>query len=170
MPTDADIAIFPLSYGVPRVDDRRVARGIIYVIKHELQWKDATKAYGPHKTLHNRFVRWRLLGVFKRVFTTLARGAKTERIMINAMHLKAHRTAASLAQEVAFPGVWDGQKGGLNSKLHAVCGEDGRAVPLYLAEGQVSDHKWASGQLTICPMPLHSSPVEAMAATASVTS
>ena len=84
MPTDADIAISPLSYGVPRVDDRRVTRGIIYVIKHELQWKDATKAYGPHKTLHNRFVRWRLLGVFKRVFTTLARGAKTERIMINA--------------------------------------------------------------------------------------
>ncbi len=24
--------------------------GIIYVIKHGLQWKDAPKAYGPHKT------------------------------------------------------------------------------------------------------------------------
>ncbi len=48
---------FPLSHGVPRVDDRRVISGIVYVIKHGLQWTDAPKAYGPHKTLYNRFVR-----------------------------------------------------------------------------------------------------------------
>ncbi len=46
---------FPLSHGVPRVDDRRVISGIIYVLKHGLQWKDAPKDYGPHKTLYNRF-------------------------------------------------------------------------------------------------------------------
>ena len=102
---------FPLLHGVPRVDDRRVLSGIIYVIKHGLQWKDAPKAYGPHKTLYNRFVRWSLLGVFDRIFTALSRaGAKTDRIMIDATHLKAHRTAASLAQKGAFPGVWAGQK------------------------------------------------------------
>jgi len=49
---------FPLSHGVPRVDDQRVISGIIYVIKHGLQWKDAPKASGPYKTLYNRFVRW----------------------------------------------------------------------------------------------------------------
>jgi len=77
-----------------------VISGIIYVIKHGPQWKDAPKAYGPYKTLYNRFVRWSLLGVFDRIFTALARkGAKTERIMIGATHLRAHRTAASLAQK-----------------------------------------------------------------------
>jgi len=63
---------FPLSHGVPRVDDQRVISGIIYVIKHGLQWKDAPRAYGPHKTLYNRFVRWSLLGVFDRIFVALA--------------------------------------------------------------------------------------------------
>ena len=29
---------FPLSHGVSRVDDLRVLCGIIYVIKHGLQW------------------------------------------------------------------------------------------------------------------------------------
>ena len=29
---------FPRSHGIPRVDDRRVVSGIIYVIKHGLQW------------------------------------------------------------------------------------------------------------------------------------
>jgi hypothetical protein len=28
------------------------------------------KAYGPHKTLYNRFVCWSLLGVFDRIFFT----------------------------------------------------------------------------------------------------
>lgn len=29
---------FPRFHGVPRVNDRRVVSGIIYVIKHGLQW------------------------------------------------------------------------------------------------------------------------------------
>lgn len=104
---------FPLSHGVPRVDDRRVISGIIYVIKHGLQWKDVPKAYGPYKTLYNRFVRWSLLGVFDRIFTALAsEDTKTERIMIDATHLEAHRTAASLAQKGAFPVVSDGPRAG----------------------------------------------------------
>jgi putative transposase len=40
---------FPLSHGIQRVDDLRVISGIIYVIKHVLQWKDAPVGYGPHK-------------------------------------------------------------------------------------------------------------------------
>ena len=53
---------FPLAHGMPRVDDRRVVSGIVYVIRNGLQWKDAPKAYGPHKTLYNRFMRWSRLG------------------------------------------------------------------------------------------------------------
>jgi transposase len=55
---------FPLSHGVSRVDDRKVVSGIFYVIRNGLQWENAPKAYGPHKTLYNRFIRWSLLGVF----------------------------------------------------------------------------------------------------------
>ena len=95
---------FPLAHGIPRVDDRRVISGIVYVIKHGLQWKDAPKDYGPHKTLYNLFIRWSRLGVFDRIFAALAGdGPKPERIMIDATHLKAHRTAASLLKKGMFP-------------------------------------------------------------------
>ena len=95
---------FPLAHGIPRVDDRRVISGIVYVIKHGLQWKDAPKDYGPHKTLYNLFIRWSRLGVFDRIFAVLAGdGPKPERIMIDATHLKAHRTAASLLKKGMFP-------------------------------------------------------------------
>ena len=63
---------FPKSHGVARVDDRRVISGIVYVLKNGLQWKDAPKGYGPHKTLYNRFRRWTELGVFDKIFSNLA--------------------------------------------------------------------------------------------------
>ena len=60
----------------------------------------------PYKTIYNRFVRWSRLGVFNKVFAELARkGGKPERIMIDATHLKAHRTAASLLKKGLFPDV-----------------------------------------------------------------
>ena len=67
--------IFPLSHGVPRVDDRRIISGIIFVIRNGLRWRDAPREYGPHKTIYNRFIRWSRLGVFNKIFAELARKA-----------------------------------------------------------------------------------------------
>jgi transposase len=97
---------FPLSHGVSRVDDRRIVSGIIFVIRNGLRWRDAPREYGPHKTIYNRFVRWSRLGVFNKIFAELARQAdKPRRLMIDATHLKAHRTAASLLKKGLFPDV-----------------------------------------------------------------
>ena len=102
---------FPLSHGVERVDDRRVLSGIIYVIRNGLQWKDAPRGYGPHKTLYNRFVRWSRMGVFNQIFAELAgQEEPPDRLMIDATHLKAHRTAASLLKKGLFPAVSVGRK------------------------------------------------------------
>lgn len=95
---------FPLSHGIPRVDDRRVISGIVFVIRNGLRWRDAPPAYGPHKTLYNRFIRWSRMGVFDRIFAGLAgQAGKPERLMIDSTHLKAHRTAASLLKKGLFP-------------------------------------------------------------------
>jgi putative transposase len=97
---------FPLPHGVPRVDDRRVVSGIIHVIRNGLRWRDAPEVYGPHKTLYNRFIRWSRMGVFDRIFTALAAQAgRPDRLMIDATHLKAHRTASSLLKGGMFPAV-----------------------------------------------------------------
>ena len=103
---------FPLPHGVPRVDDRRVISGIIFVIRNGLRWRDAPKEYGPHKTIYNRFIRWSRLGVFNRIFAELAgKAGEPDRIMIDATHLKAHRTAASLLKKGLFPDVSGAPKG-----------------------------------------------------------
>ena len=102
---------FPLPHGVPRVDDRRVVPGIIYVIKHGLMRRDAPRGYGPHKTIYNRFIRWSRLGVFNRIFAELAKDGDGM-LMIDATHLKAHRTAASLLKKGLYPDVSDAAAAG----------------------------------------------------------
>ena len=110
---------FPLSHGIPRVDDRRIISGIVFVIRNGLRWRDAPREYGPHsvgdtgyraacqsRTIYNRFIRWSAMGVFNKIFAGLAaKGGKPDQLMIDATHLKAHRTAASLLKKGLFPDV-----------------------------------------------------------------
>ena len=119
------------------MDDRRIVSAIVFVIRNGLRWCDAPREYGPHKTVYNRFIRWSRLGVFNKIFAELARkGGKPGRIMIDATHLKAHRTAASLLSEAHSPTYFGRTKGRpANSKLHAVCDGKGRPLVMLLSEG-----------------------------------
>ena len=88
---------FPRSHGRPRVDDRRVLSGIIFINRNGLRWRDAPREYGPAKTLYNRWKRWSDKGVFVAMMDGLsAKGTERKTIMIDATYLKAHRTASSL--------------------------------------------------------------------------
>ena len=69
----------------------------LFVNRNGLRWRDAPGAYGPHKTLYNRWKRWGEAGVFTRIMEGLAAvGAEPKTVMIDATYLKAHRTASSL--------------------------------------------------------------------------
>ena len=100
--TDAQMArlapYFPNAHGKPRVDDRRVLIGIIFIIRNGLRWLDAPTAYGPHKTLYSLLRRWSEKGIFARMMAGLAaeHGEETA-VMIDATYLKAHRRATSMA-------------------------------------------------------------------------
>jgi len=99
--TEAQMArlepFFPKSHGKPRVDDRRVLSGIIFINRNGLRWWAAPKEYGPAKTLYNRWKRWGEKGIFARMMHGLASEAAVPKtVMIDATYLKAHRTASSL--------------------------------------------------------------------------
>jgi transposase len=135
---------FPLSHGIPRVDDRSVRSGILFVIRNGLRWRDAPREYGPHKTIYNRFIRWSRLGVFDRIFVELSKDAGTEHLMIDTTHIKAHRTAATLR-------CIGRSRGGLTTKLHAVCDGRGRPVLLCLTKDRPSEYKGAAMMLDAPP-------------------
>jgi transposase len=62
---------FPKSRGRAHVDDQRVLSGIIFINRNGLRWSDAPAAYGPPKTLYNRWKRWSDMGVFARIMMGL---------------------------------------------------------------------------------------------------
>ena len=65
------------------------------MLKSGCRWRDAPEAYGPHKTLYNRFVRWAAKGVWLDVFHALAAaGGPPAAILIDSSAVKAHRCAA----------------------------------------------------------------------------
>ncbi len=105
--------LFPKERGVKRVDDRKVLSGIIHVIQKRLRWVDAPAAYGPHKTLYNRFRRWSDKGVFDLIFSELSASdsAEPEVLMIDATDIKAHPTASSPSTKGGVPRLIDGTKG-----------------------------------------------------------
>lgn len=86
--TDAQMArlqpFFPKSHGKPRVDDRRVLSGIIFISRDGLRWCDAPKEYGPAKTLYNRRKRWGDKGVFARMMEGLASEATVPKTVMMA--------------------------------------------------------------------------------------
>ncbi len=77
---------FPLSHGIPRVDDRRVISGIIFVIRNGLRWRDVPPSSVPHKTIYNRFIRWSELGVFGRIFLELAKRRRRDHRVDDRRH------------------------------------------------------------------------------------
>lgn len=81
--------------GKPRADDRRVISGIVHVLKSGGRWVDAPAAYGPRKTLYNRFVRWAAKGVWTAIFHALAAaGGPPTQVLIDSSAVKAHRCAS----------------------------------------------------------------------------
>ena len=144
---------FPKSHGIPRVDDRRVLSGIVFVNRNGLRWRDAPKDYGPHKTLYNRWKRWGEMGLFVRMMEGLAaEGADPKTVMIDATYLKAHRTASSLRVKKGDLGRLIGRtKGGMNTKLHAVTDANGRPLSFFMTAGQVSDYTGAAALLDDLP-------------------
>jgi transposase len=119
-----------------------VVSGIIYVIRNGLRWRDAPAVYDPHKTLYKPVRSLVPHWVSSTESSDLAaESGPPDRVMIDGTHLKSHRTAASLLKKENSPRLIGRTKGGLNSKLHAVCDGAGRPVIFLLTGGQMSDHK-----------------------------
>ncbi|MBN9480789.1 MAG: transposase [Bordetella sp.] len=67
---------------------------MIFVNRNGLRWREAPAAYGPYKTLYNRWKRWNEAGCLRSDDGGLVRRPdRTSTVMIDATYVKAHRTA-----------------------------------------------------------------------------
>jgi len=80
--------------GPERDDDRRIISGIVHVLKVGCRWQDCPAVYGPATTIYNRFRRWAMRGVWRRIFEALAQASPGEAQFLDSSTAKAHRSAA----------------------------------------------------------------------------
>ena len=82
--------------GVARVDDRKVLNGIYWRLRTVSPWADIPERYGPHTTCYNRFVRWRKIGVWDRIFGAISESYDGELQMIDSSSVRVHQHAANV--------------------------------------------------------------------------
>jgi transposase len=61
--------------GRPAHDHRVILNGILWKVRTGAPWRDLPERYGPWSTVHSRFRRWRLAGVWDRVFAAVQQQA-----------------------------------------------------------------------------------------------
>ena len=80
--------------GVPRVDDRRVINGIMWVLRSGAPWRDLPERYGPYTTCYNRFNRWRKKGIWDRLMDAIVEAYNGDIQMIDSSSVRVHQHAA----------------------------------------------------------------------------
>lgn len=62
--------------GRPRIEDRQILNGILWIMRTGAPWKDMPERYPSYQTCHRRFQEWVKAGVFERILRELARDLK----------------------------------------------------------------------------------------------
>lgn len=91
--------------GVPRADDRTVLNGIYWRLRTGSPWADIPERYGPATTCYNRFVRWRKIGVWDRLFEAVSKAYDGDIQMVDSTTIRVHPHGAN------------GKKGGSSRRM-----------------------------------------------------
>ena len=89
--------------GVKRVDDRKVLNGIYWRLRTGSPWVDIPERSGPSTTCYNRFVRWRKLGVWDRIFEAISAAYDGDLQMIDSSSVRVHQHAANVKKGARKP-------------------------------------------------------------------
>ena len=93
-----------------RVDDRRVLNGIYWRLRTGTPWADIPERYGPATTCYNRFVRWRKIGVWDRIFAAVSAAYDGDIQMVDSSSIRVHQHGANV------------KKGGLDKERRPAVG------------------------------------------------
>jgi len=100
--------------GRPRLPDREVLDGILWVLKTGAQWNELPDKYPPYQTCHRRFQEWVHSGVLAELFRVLAQdmeargGISLEECFIDGTFSSAKKGELVLARQNAarVPSSW----------------------------------------------------------------
>lgn len=85
--------------GRPRVADRQLLNGMLWLLRTGAPWEDLPERYGAKSTVYRRFREWEQLGFFAQLQSLLHEELMTQELVddrswqMDSTHAKAHRSA-----------------------------------------------------------------------------
>ncbi len=135
--------------GRPWQDHRRIVAGILRILHTGSPWRDLPAAFGPWKTVHGRFHRWRQDGTWDKLLTGLQAHAQRRGLLdgemfcvdgsvVRASRAAAGAEAASCVLTPAEPAdhALGRSQGGFGTKVHVVCDAGGLPLGVVVTPGQ----------------------------------
>lgn len=90
----------------PALPDRLFLEAVLYRARTGVPWRDLPAAFGDWNALYQRAKRWRLAGVWDRLFQALPAGspvAQARRLFVDSTTIRAHPHAAGAKKKAAKP-------------------------------------------------------------------
>ena len=76
-------------------DNRLFINAVLWILRSGARWADLPIRYGNYKSVHKRFTRWSLKGVWDKVFDVLTKDSNNFYLMIDSTIVRAHQQAAT---------------------------------------------------------------------------
>ena len=120
---------------------RRFVEAVVHVLRTGVAWEDLPERFGKPSSLHRRYRRWAVAGIWDALFTAGVPEDALETVMVEATITKAQRFASG----ARGGGEEDlgRSRGGLTTKIHALVDHRGWPLCHLLTPGQAADCRHA---------------------------
>lgn len=68
---------------------------MFYDLRTGIPWRDQPEHFGPWGSVYTRFRRWCAMGLFARLFASVAKGAQGQLRYIDCSHIKLHQDGSN---------------------------------------------------------------------------
>jgi transposase len=133
--------LVPGGRGRPGGSERRFLNALMWIATTGSPWRDLPSAFGAWNVVYQRFSYWCKKGWLEAIFLELQQ-PDWEAVMMDSTCCRAHQASAG-ARKSSGPQAIGVTRGGLNTKIHALCDALGNPVRLVLTPGQRHDSKVA---------------------------
>lgn len=80
-------------WGRPRLDNRQMVNGMVWILRTGAPWRDLPERYGPWNTVYTRFYRWSRSGQLQKILEALSDG-EMDTYMLDSTIVRAHQQAS----------------------------------------------------------------------------
>ena len=128
-------------------NNRMALEGIMWVMRVGAPWRDLPEKFGKWYTVYQRFRRWKLAGVFDRIFKSTHGLIDYRVVMVDGSFIKVHqhgtgaRRNGETPEDSAKKQAIGRSRGGLNSKIMALTDTNGRICRFSVVPGNAAEGK-----------------------------